>query len=337
MKNINGYGCVYKLQGNRRKKWNVRVTIGYTIDGKQIRKSLGVYRTKGEALEKLVDYNKNPNLYSDIKFKDIRLRWWSKQQNKYKDERSKGTVEIIVNRLEPLDNIELNKFNLLFLQDFFDNLDATNGVKKKIKLRLKQIIDYAIKLDLMEQNKAKYIEIGKTKKKFERKIFTSKEIKKLWGNVKVDKVQCILILIYTGLRISEFLNLENKDIDLLNKIVYIKDSKTRAGIRKIPISDKIIELFKTKYSTKKYFHYNNNKRENYQSFLKGFRNVLNSLGISEHRIHDTRHTFATLLSDNDANETSIIKLIGHSDYKTTQNIYTHKDIEELRKAINLIN
>ena len=42
------------------------------------------------------------------------------------------------------------------------------------------------------------------------------------------------------------------------------------------------------------------------------------------------------MNNADANRTSIKKIIGHSSYETTEKIYTHKDIEELRKAINLI-
>ena len=55
-----------------------------------------------------------------------------------------------------------------------------------------------------------------------------------------------------------------------------------------------------------------------------------------HMPHDCRHTFATLLNNAEANATSIKKLIGHSSFITTEKIYTHKDKEELRKAIDLI-
>ena len=61
------------------------------------------------------------------------------------------------------------------------------------------------------------------------------------------------------------------------------------------------------------------------------------MNIESHTIHDTRHTFATLLNNANANQTSIIKLIGHSDFSVTENIYTHKDTEELRKAVELLN
>ena len=44
-----------------------------------------------------------------------------------------------------------------------------------------------------------------------------------------------------------------------------------------------------------------------------------------------------MLNNVDANSTSIIKLIGHSDFSITENVYTHKDLEELQKAIDLLN
>lgn len=56
----------------------------------------------------------------------------------------------------------------------------------------------------------------------------------------------------------------------------------------------------------------------------------------KHRPHDCRHTFAILLSNANANATTIKKMIGHESYATTEKIYTHKDIEELRKNVELI-
>ena len=61
-----------------------------------------------------------------------------------------------------------------------------------------------------------------------------------------------------------------------------------------------------------------------------------NLSYMNHMPHDCRHTFATLLNNAEANATSIKKLIGHSSFTTTEKIYTHKDKEELRKAIDLI-
>lgn len=58
--------------------------------------------------------------------------------------------------------------------------------------------------------------------------------------------------------------------------------------------------------------------------------------IFTYTIHDTRHTFATLLNNANANQSAITKLIGHSDFSITENVYTHKDTEELRKALIIL-
>lgn len=55
-----------------------------------------------------------------------------------------------------------------------------------------------------------------------------------------------------------------------------------------------------------------------------------------HKPHNTRHTFATLMNNAEANPTCIKKLIGHNSFTDTEKIYTHKDIEELRKVVELI-
>lgn len=74
----------------------------------------------------------------------------------------------------------------------------------------------------------------------------------------------------------------------------------------------------------------------YSTFKPRFIKLLKELGVEEHTIHDTRHTFVTMLNNANANPTTIVKLVGHTNYSTTENIYIHKDTKELEKAINLI-
>lgn len=207
------------------------------------------------------------------------------------------------------------------------------------------IFEFALKNEFIETNRVKFIELGKNEKVIERKIFTSEEIKILFDNLDSDNryikkmTYGVLILIYTGLRIGEFINLKTKDIDLEKNVIYITKSKTSAGVRKIPISDKILSLFKDNIDNSKEYFFFNKKGNNYlyYNFLTQFNKMLELLNLGKHTIHDTRHTFATMLNNANANSTSIVKLIGHSDFKTTEEIYTHKDIEELRKAVNLLN
>ena len=76
----------------------------------------------------------------------------------------------------------------------------------------------------------------------------------------------------------------------------------------------------------------------YSQYNAIFSNTLKAAGITEpHTPHDCRHTFATLLNDAGANPVSIKRLLGHSSGNDiTEKIYTHKDIEQLRIAIEKI-
>ena len=60
MKLPNGYGSVIKLSRHRRKPYAARMTVGWTDDGKQIKKYLGTFQTRQEALNALANYNQSP-------------------------------------------------------------------------------------------------------------------------------------------------------------------------------------------------------------------------------------------------------------------------------------
>ena len=82
MKNGNGTGNIYKMKDKSRKPWAVRVTTGYTLEGKQVRKYIGTYETKREAQESLFEYLKNLKLYKKITFKEITDLWFESYKKK---------------------------------------------------------------------------------------------------------------------------------------------------------------------------------------------------------------------------------------------------------------
>lgn len=342
MKNENGSGNIYKLKGKRRKPWVIRITTGYTVDGKQVRKVVGTYETKRIAQETLFEYLKNPRLYSKTTFKDVRELWW----NTYIIDKSHRTIETNKFRMkffESLDNREIAEIKLFELQNLFDNMNRSWSFKISCKSILNMIFDYALKNDFISSNKVSFVEVGKKIKILERKIFTKEEIGILWKNINSAEEYCqyiyiVLILLYTGMRIGELQNLKNEDIDLENRIIKIKASKTEAGVRVIPISSKIYDLVKKHVNLEQEYFVKGDTtlKLSYSTFKPRFQKLLKKLGIQEHTIHDTRHTFATMLNNADANSTTITKLIGHVNFNTTENIYTHKDTDELRKTIKLL-
>ena len=337
MKNQNGTGSIYKLKGKRRKSWAVRISYQNDI-GVMKRKYLGYFETKKEAQETLFNYNKNPLLFSGKTFGEIKNLWFSSVKEKITISSVKKTG-IILKFFNILDKYKISDIKLFQLQKIFDEMSFSYNYKGNCKSVLNRIFDFAVKNDFIESNKVKFVELGKKNIVIERKIFTKKEIEVLWKNLEIKNVYLILILIYTGMRVGELLNLKVADVDLGNKVIYIRKSKTDAGIRTIPIPDKVLSLFTDNicYENEYFIFTKTFNQMSYMSFRYIFESILSKVGLQRHTIHDTRHTFATMLNNADANSTSIIKLIGHSDFSTTENIYTHKDIEELRKAINLLN
>ena len=338
MKNSNGSGSICKLKGKRRKPWYVRATIEFSADGKQIRKSIGTFATKREAQEALYNYNKNPLLYSKKTFKNILDLWWSAYTKKVTQKTTISTHIYRMKAFEPLHDRIIADIRLFELQELFDNMTTSWSFKNGCKSVLNMIFDFALKNEFIDSNRVSFIEIGKKEKVIERRVFTKKEIETLWENLDSKYCYIILILIYTGMRIGELLNLKNEDIDLHNSCLTIRESKTDAGVRIIPISSKIFNLFVTNMvKDQEYFLKGDTTNQlSYSTFKPRFQKLLKSLNIEPHTIHDTRHTFATLLNNANANQSAITKLIGHSDFSITENVYTHKDTEELRKAIDLL-
>ena len=84
MKNPNKYGGVFKLSGNRRKPWAVRITTGWSANYKQQYKYLSYHATRVEAVRALADYNTNPYQLetANITFSEIYDKWSSTKFNK---------------------------------------------------------------------------------------------------------------------------------------------------------------------------------------------------------------------------------------------------------------
>lgn len=342
MKNANGTGSIIKLGGNRRRPYALKITTGYTIDGKQTRKIIGYYATKKDALNGLLEYNQNKNIFiSDMTFKNT-YDMWSKNHFENISRQTIKTIKNIYNSyVFKFNDYKIKDIKLIELQSFINTLKdsgLSTGTLKQVKSVLNMVFNYALKNEYINKNMVEFLDIGKHKKVLDRKIFTNEEIKILWDNKGQRDVDIILILIYSGLRVNELLTLENTQINIESR--YIRaGSKTEAGKnRLIPISYKILPLI-TKYiklNNKYLFQSKTGNFLLYNNYRQNFKKVIKKIGLQEHTIHDTRHTFATLLSNADANKTSIKNIIGHANYGITEKIYTHKDIEELKKAIDLL-
>ena len=341
MKKANGNGSVSKLSGIRRKPYIARVTLGWDEStGRQIRKTIGTYVTQKEAQKALIDYLDNPYDLdlANILFKDVYEKWSRLKYPKVSHSAILG-YQSAYNNVEKLHNMKIKDIKARHLQEAIDNCSKGQATKKKIKFLFGQMFAYAMQNDIITKDYSEFVDIGKASEESKREPFSNKEIELLWKHIDdIEFIDTILIMIYSGFRIGELLELETKNIDLIN-MTMTGGLKTEAGKnRLVPIHPKIFPLIEKRYNKDNQYLIINfkGKKMKYDNYYKEkFIPIMEQLNM-KHRPHDCRHTFATLLSNANANATAIKKMIGHESYATTEKIYTHKDIEELRKNVELI-
>lgn len=341
MKLPNGYGSIYKLSGKRRNPFAVRVTDGWKIVGDKVRqkyKYIGYYKTRNDAMIALAEYNKNPY---DIDAKKVTFAeiydMWSKE--KFKDKPITRGYKAAFNHSETLHDKKFVDIRKSHMQEIIDNMDKSLSTKSITKTLFGQLFKFAMENDIVDKNYAEFVTLPKDNKETDRKPFTDKEINTLWGNLNTtENVDMALIMIYTGLRPSELLLIENNNINLQERYMH-GGIKTEAGKnRLIPINKKIQPLIENRMDQNNKYLFVNSKGNQitYNSFRKDrWLPLMKSLKM-DHKPHDCRHTFATLMDAVGANKLSIKKIMGHASQDITDKVYTHKDINELLKAVDLI-
>lgn len=238
---------------------------------------------------------------------------------------------------------------------------------KKIRSVLQQMFKRARQSRLIIFDPAELLELPKTTKGIRRSIteFERQHILKVAETHRAGL--WILTLLYTGMRPGETAALRWQDIDLKKKEIHvraakesgtnnsIKAPKTEAGDRVIPIHAKLLPALR---STKRHpsgfvFVTGQGNPQNENSLRRlwtGFKRDLDiSMGAKLHRNEITesvvapdlvpyclRHTFCTDLQKAGVAINVAKELMGHADIQTTANIYTHRDIDTLKKGMEML-
>ena len=210
---------------------------------------------------------------------------------------------------------------------------------KKINTELNSIINYAKRFyDLNTNPCGKAGTIGKAKAE-EMDYWTYDEYIAFREGVKDKPLSyiCIEVLYWTGMREGELLALSPADIDLDNKTISINRTyqriegkdvftspKTRKSKRKIPIPDflcqELSDYIQSRYMldaderlfpvTKSYLSH---------EMIRGCKNT----GVKKIRIHDIRHSHASLLINQGCDALMLADRLGHEKVSTTLNTYSH--------------
>lgn len=204
-----------------------------------------------------------------------------------------------------------------------------------------------------------------------RQVLTEEQEEKLLSFVSRDRVykkyyDAIVILLKTGLRISELCGLTRQDIDFEQEVIhvdhqllysketgyYIETPKTKSGVRDIPMSEEVKQAFERVMANKP-------KAEpievdGYRGFLflngKGYpmtnayyRTTFANLTKKYNKCHEDslpmvtphilRHTLCTRLANRNMNPKSLQYIMGHSNISITLNLYAHASMENVKAEL----
>lgn len=301
---------------------------------------LGCYATRQEAQEAINEYIKNgrPDLYTST-LSDV-YKIWSDAHFQRVSQSAVNLYTSMWKRYEQIYSIPMREIKTAHFQGII-NQATSKSAAETLKAMACMLCKYAMENDILSKNYGEFIRIPKFQKK-EKRIFTPEEIEILWNHSDDKRAQVILFMIYTGLRIGELANLKVSDIYLDDGYI-ICGEKTEAGRNRIvplpPNIPEISEFLKNLVEESTGGKIFNNSMDYIRN--EYFYSAVVDFGIADgfkdrktkkYKMsgnyptpHSTRHTFASLCSASGMKPENLQKIIGHSNFNTTAEIYIHQN------------
>lgn len=343
MRNPNGYGSITRLKGKRRRPWWVRITTGWTTDEVRGRRrqtfaTLGFYATKKEAMQALAEYNDNPYdlAKKDITFADAVNLW--KKTKRYIDlaEKSKASYRTAFNQCTELHGMAMKDIRMVHLQAIMDRTSSmSQSTQTNIKTIMKRAFAIAMANDVIQKDYSAFIQATTQKETKEKNPFNHEEVRRIQSNQTDPLAYTVILLLYTGLRINELLRLKTADIDMKQKIINLRGTKTDAAERIVPIHPDILPIISARLDGE-YLIEVDEKKLTYAKYSRFWKKYMTQISDTYHTPHDTRHTFVSALDKNEnIDRLTLKRIVGHKTDDITDH-YSHRDIRDLHRTIALL-
>ena len=225
---------------------------------------------------------------------------------------------------------------------------------------LNLIFEYAVKQKHLTTNPMKAIDVPKLAK-HKVDAFSKEEVRAFIKAIESLSLQQRLmyeLLLTTGIRRGECFGLQWGDIDFTNKTICIERNvtytaqngitvglpKTATGIRKIPITERVLSLLTDYKTSEERLFTRTNETFLFHSdtspllprdptyITKHMKKFIKKIGLPDMSPRDLRHTCASILLESGADIKSVQDILGHSDASTTLNFYVRSNIDAMRNA-----
>ncbi len=146
----------------------------------------------------------------------------------------------------------------------------------------------------------------------------------------------IRFLLATGLRLSEGLNARWSEIDLNNRVLVIPATRSKSKkTDSIPLNDTAIQVLEECDKSLPYPFANPNTKKPYVSIKKGFKKLMDRAEIENFRIHDLRHSCASVLINAGGSLYEVQAILRHSSSQVTEK-YAHLSKQTVMAASDTI-
>lgn len=166
-------------------------------------------------------------------------------------------------------------------------------------------------------------------------LWSDLDIKNVSENIKSPLKDIFSFIALTGARPIEATDLVWSDIDDDNMIITFRSKKNSNEYRCFPLSNKVKLILDSlpKKSEFVFLDEKNNKYTTDKLYKRVKRIIRESCKNQDLHLYGLRHTFASNLLKRNVSAPNIQQLMGHSDFRTTQN-YLHINVMDLKKYVD---
>ncbi|HJP19527.1 MAG TPA: site-specific integrase [Nitrospinota bacterium] len=168
------------------------------------------------------------------------------------------------------------------------------------------------------------------------KYLSATEVTKLYAKLPEYLKPIVTVARFTGLRISNILELTWEKVDLFRKVIIIGKTKNGEPLG-IPMNHTVSKTLNSlakllKNNTGLVFQNEANRKRSRHNVSSAFTRACRRAGIEDFRFHDLRHDFGSNLVQRGISIYSVKELMGHKDVRTTQR-YAHLSPDKLKVDI----
>ena len=231
-----------------------------------------------------------------------------------------------------------------WMEAMMDRGNVASSVNRRLSA-LRSFYRYALRRNLVEKNPVHGIQGPKRKRPLPQFLKETEMDRLLDENMWTDcykdvLARTIIVTFYeTGIRISELIGLNDKDVDYINCEIKVTGKRDKQRI--IPFGDELSETLisyqhrrnaEMKCESEAFFRTEKGERVTDAQVRQIVKTNLSKVSTLKKRSpHVLRHTFATAMLNHEAGLESVKKLLGHESLSTTE-IYTHTTFEQLKKV-----